>query len=751
MDNDQKIVIHDRPLAVLKKLSHFNQRESLLVYDGSCKQVLKRFPDSAATEFVARSNQWKNARRALESGLVAYSERGVHEGRPFALRPWIEGIPFDEYARQVEFDPHQPDAAIHVALVACHTVVRLHRTGFIHGHLVSGNILFDESNQMVLCDPLLGPLPGGEVESDDLPRLAPEQSDPSLNPDKRTDVWYLGELLCLLLLRGVETSRDEERLQQLTQQGLPSELIDIVWQATEDDPANRFADAGQLATALNEYTWLDCKKTIDVRPAPIAEGIETQSNSLTRNLVVCLLALGIIGASIWYSNRESEPESEFEVASVVQPPAEKPALEERPKFIRAQIAELEPEETLPEDPIELLLQQAHEEKLREVKLLTQHASRFAPHPLPLQYLPNGVRFLIQAPGAKQVYIAGTFNGWGGSDGSTMSNPGCKMFGPDNHGVFEMFLPLTNGDYIFKYAIDGHIWFPGPENLALESDDFDRAEGQGGLMGSKFSFKLREEPWPSYVPTKEMLPVVFDHNETGDPYLRVRFFSRRAKIAHVVGSWDGWAGIGSWSVSAPDHAMKLTQVPNIWETYIGPLHEGTLEYKIVANYREWYSDPGVRELTEEGATLVTINRKDGQWYPKYTPRFDPNATRPLTEYRWSGLVKWEDDRNAAFAKARLTQKPMLWVITMEASPLSVNLMKLLNADTAITNMGEKIIFVETPAHEVRDILQKRGIARVPYVVIVNEQYKPVFEKYNPSVDEIKAELRNILNNQLAAGE
>ncbi len=362
--------------------------------------------------------------------------------------------------------------------------------------------------------------------------------------------------------------------------------------------------------------------------------------------------------------------------------------------------------------------------------------------LPLQHTTKGVRFLVQAPGAKQVFLTGTFNGWGGSDGSTVSDPSCLMFGPDERGVFETFVSLTPGTHIFKYAVDGHLWMPGPENLPRAADDFDRTSGQNGLKGSSFQFSLKDPPWPSYVPTREMLPVVFTHNETGKPYLRVRFFSRQAKIAHVVGSWDGWAGIGNRSVNAQDHAMKLTQVPNIWETYIGPLNPGNLEYKVVANYRQWLSDPSVREYSEDGNTKMSIGHKDGQWFPIYTPRFDPNAVREDTSKRWGGPLVWEDDRNAGFAKARLTQKPMLWVITLPESPLSVNLMRSINSDNDLTQTLGNFITLETPANEVRDILQKRGIYRVPYVVLVDAQYKPVYEKFNPSIAEIKQQIASI---------
>lgn len=365
---------------------------------------------------------------------------------------------------------------------------------------------------------------------------------------------------------------------------------------------------------------------------------------------------------------------------------------------------------------------------------------------PLEHTPRGVRFIVQAPGAQQVYLAGTFNGWGGSDGYTISDPDCLMFGPDERGIFETFVSLTPGTHIFKYAIDGNIWMSGPPDLPFGHDDFDRTAGQAGIKGSAFEFSLTEPPWPSYVPTWEMLPVIRLHNTTQQPYLRVRFFSRQAETAHVVGSWDGWGGIdpGGRAVFAESHAMYLTQVPNIWEAHIGPLQQGVLEYKLVANNRQWLSDPSVMEYSEDGNTRMTIYNQNGQWFPVYTPRFDPNAKREDTSNRWGGTLAWEDDRNAGFAKARLTKQPMIWVITLPKSPLSVNLMQAISGDDQLVEKLSDFVTLETPANEVRDILQRRGIYRVPHVVLVDSNYKPVWEKFNPSLDEVKAQVAAMSN-------
>ena len=357
-------------------------------------------------------------------------------------------------------------------------------------------------------------------------------------------------------------------------------------------------------------------------------------------------------------------------------------------------------------------------------------------PLPLVMSPKGVLFRIRAPGAKAVYLAGTFNGWAASDGCTVSDPASKMYGPDENGIFEIFYSLTPGSHIFKFCVDGTTWYAGDPSLPRKKDDFDTTSCQNGMAGSSFEFALGEPPWPSYVPTTEMIPVIVVHKGTNQPYLRVRFFSRQAQSAHIVGNWDGWAGIAYRAVQDPAKAMYKTRVPNVWEKYIGPLKEGTLEYKIVANNRMWLSDPSVREQSQDGNTLIQIVQMNGQWVPQYRPRFDPKAVRQDTGKRWGGNLVWEDDRNAGFAKANLTKQRMIWVITLPKSRISEQLMKDINADAQLTGTLANFVCLETSANEVEDIMRQRKINRLPYVILVDSKYKPVYEKFNPSIEELR---------------
>jgi 1,4-alpha-glucan branching enzyme len=63
---------------------------------------------------------------------------------------------------------------------------------------------------------------------------------------------------------------------------------------------------------------------------------------------------------------------------------------------------------------------------------------------------KNVEFAIQAPEAKEVYLAGEFNQW-----STQSLPMKR----DNKGIWKLKTPLPPGRYEYKFYVDGN-WVEG---------------------------------------------------------------------------------------------------------------------------------------------------------------------------------------------------------------------------------------------------------------------------------------------------
>jgi len=359
-------------------------------------------------------------------------------------------------------------------------------------------------------------------------------------------------------------------------------------------------------------------------------------------------------------------------------------------------------------------------------------------PLPVQMQPNGVLFRLQAPGVSNAYVLGSFNAWGDRNGMDAKlSDDCRMFGPDEKGVFEFFYPMTPGTHAFAFCLDGNTKVYGPRELPKAGDVFG-VEGVGGkydLKGSIFQFQLGEPPWPSYVPNHLMMPAVVPHPSTGQPALRVRYFTRVAKSVHCVGNWDSWAG-GVAVIEDTEHRMAPTRVRNVWEYYISPINEGILEYKFVVDTCVWIPDPTVYNTNSHGNSLIQVSGGKAL----YTPRFNPYQQRADTETRWGGAIKWVDYRQEGFARAQMEKQPMLWVITLPGSALSRKFMETVNADQELVGMLGNVICLETPAHEVRDIMEKQNIYRLPYAILVNSQYKPEKSLFNPSVETLKDELK-----------
>ncbi|MFA5851278.1 MAG: hypothetical protein WC820_01130 [Spirochaetales bacterium] len=82
-----------------------------------------------------------------------------------------------------------------------------------------------------------------------------------------------------------------------------------------------------------------------------------------------------------------------------------------------------------------------------------------------------VSFLLDAPQAKSVYLAGDFNAWSG-DGYALSR-----VRPD--GKWEIKIPLKKGKvYVYNFVVDGTKWIVDPSVPAKVDDGFG---GSGSLL------------------------------------------------------------------------------------------------------------------------------------------------------------------------------------------------------------------------------------------------------------------------------
>jgi 1,4-alpha-glucan branching enzyme len=83
-------------------------------------------------------------------------------------------------------------------------------------------------------------------------------------------------------------------------------------------------------------------------------------------------------------------------------------------------------------------------------------------------LAGSVRFTVVVPGAKQVFLAGSFNGWK-KDGIPMNIGGGTA-------LWWIDVPLQEGEYTFMYLIDGVRWLTPPSADDFVTDDFGQTNG-----------------------------------------------------------------------------------------------------------------------------------------------------------------------------------------------------------------------------------------------------------------------------------
>lgn len=72
-------------------------------------------------------------------------------------------------------------------------------------------------------------------------------------------------------------------------------------------------------------------------------------------------------------------------------------------------------------------------------------------PASAKHLPSSVALKLRAPAAKEVFVAGSFNGW---------QVGATPLRPAKGGVWQGELKLTPGRYEYLFVVDG-TWLPDP--------------------------------------------------------------------------------------------------------------------------------------------------------------------------------------------------------------------------------------------------------------------------------------------------
>ncbi len=208
--------------------------------------------------------------------IVAATDAGRHEGTPYLVTEFIDGLNLSQLTRSVPAGPYPRTAdACEVVRVAALGLAHAHSQGVTHRDIKPSNLMIDRRGQVKILDFGLVHLEGWQDEALELTTvgqllgtldyMAPEQADKATAVDHRSDVYALGATLFRLLCGRApyaaslyQSPLEKLRLLAMTQPpqvltlrpDLSPELATLIDQTLSRDPAHRPPSAAHLAEAL---------------------------------------------------------------------------------------------------------------------------------------------------------------------------------------------------------------------------------------------------------------------------------------------------------------------------------------------------------------------------------------------------------------------------------------------------------------------------------------------------------------------
>jgi serine/threonine protein kinase len=210
------------------------------------------------------------------SAIVAATDAGQHDGTPYLVTEFIDGLNLSQLARAVPLGstPNTADVC-EVIRVAALGLAHAHSQGVTHRDIKPSNLMIDRQGHVKILDFGLVHLEGWQDEALELTTvgqllgtldyMAPEQADKATAVDHRSDIYALGATLFRLLCGRApyaaslyQSPLEKLRLLAMTdppkvatlRPDLPVELAELVNQSLNRDPAKRPPSAAHLAEAL---------------------------------------------------------------------------------------------------------------------------------------------------------------------------------------------------------------------------------------------------------------------------------------------------------------------------------------------------------------------------------------------------------------------------------------------------------------------------------------------------------------------
>ena len=188
--------------------------------------------------------------------IITIFERGQHDGRPYLVMPFVDGLP--------PRAPLEPREAVRIAAEVAGALEYAHGRGVLHRDVKPANILIDADRRVLLADFGLA-IPSDAAVSRWAVSGTPEYASPEQIRgevlDARTDVYSLGATLAHLLTgRPPFAGRDAAHISEQvlggpppTLQGVPRGLARIVRRAMERDRERRYPAVAPFRADLQRW------------------------------------------------------------------------------------------------------------------------------------------------------------------------------------------------------------------------------------------------------------------------------------------------------------------------------------------------------------------------------------------------------------------------------------------------------------------------------------------------------------------
>lgn len=266
--------------------------------------VVKWSHRAAPPESLDRDRLVREAKLLAELGdpphLVRVHDLEFHDDRPFLVMEYIRGRNLQQHAEQVR---PTPIAAAQLTAKLARGLAGPHRLGVIHRDLKPKNVLIDEAGEPRLIDFGLALRRDAWIQESEAPGsvagtagyMAPEQARGEVERvDARSDVFALGGILYYLLTgkapytgrtfdevlqRAREGAFDREALKAA---GIPPRLASICLKAMAVNPADRYAQADDMARELERLSRPAGSRLLPILAVVLLVGVGLTAWALSR-------------------------------------------------------------------------------------------------------------------------------------------------------------------------------------------------------------------------------------------------------------------------------------------------------------------------------------------------------------------------------------------------------------------------------------------------------------------------------------